>query len=399
MLSDNSINDLVAALLDTATPFPPKLLYQFSDLTREDLRVLSQAWADVPVARRRDLLSDLIELSEKDNLLLFEGLGQMALDDSDDEVVIRAIDLLFEDPQRRLLPVYQALLKASERKAELRAAAANALSAFIYLGEIEKLPEAQLHEVEEALLSAYAQDSSSLVRRRAMESLGFSSRKEVPALLRAAAAQDDDWLESALFAMGRSADQIWEEHVLENLDHKTLPVQLQAIHAAGELSLGTARAPLMKLLAHSHLESDLKQEAIWALSQIGGEGVEELFERLMARTGDEDELRTLEEAMDTLNFTNDGTLYDLMDIDEDDEDEDGNNGHRHHHHHRDDEDDDDETDDDYDPSQDPEWLTYVGEMEDDEDEDEDEGYYEIDEDDLGPLLTSGDLDPEDGPEK
>ena len=38
-------------------------------------------------------------------------------------------------------------------------------------------------------------------------------------------------------------------------------------------------------------------------------------------------------------------------------------------------------------------------MEDDEDEDEDEGYYEIDEDDLGPLLTSGDLDPEDGPEK
>jgi hypothetical protein len=384
MLSANSIQDLIAALQDESTPFPPKLLYQFSDLTREDLQQLGKAWLQVSLQRRRNLLSDLVELAEKDDLLLFESLGQLALDDSDDEVVMRAIDLLFESPQRRLAPVFRALMKNQARKAELRAAAANALGAYVYLGEIDKLPLEDLRAVEEDLLASYRQDASSLVRRRALESLGYSSRPEVPALIRAAAAQDEDWLESALFAMGRSADQEWEEDVLENIDHENLIVQCQAIHAAGELGLGTARAYLVKLLGHARLDTDLKQEAIWALSQIGGEGVEELFEKIMARTDDEDELRTLEEAIDTLNFTNDASLYDLLEVDESSDQD---------HYLSTNFDDDEDEDDDYDPSQDPDWLIYVGELEDDDDEEELEGFYVI-EDDLDldenePLRKSG----------
>ncbi len=46
------------------------------------------------------------------------------------------------------------------------------------------------------------------------EALGFSSRPEVPDLIRQAyAIGQPEWMESSLFAMGRSADSIWETAV------------------------------------------------------------------------------------------------------------------------------------------------------------------------------------------
>lgn len=197
----------------------------------------------------------------------------------------------------------------------MRAAAANALGLYVYLGELEELNTELHHKIEDALLLAYAEDPSDLVQRRALESLGFSSREEVPPLLRFASAKDSEkWLESALFAMGRSADQQWESLVLEHLDHDNPDVKGQAIHAAGELYLTSARVRLLKQLDREKDEY-LRSELIWALSQIGGEGIEEKFERLLATTDDDEEANLLEEALDMLNFTNEVANLDLMKID------------------------------------------------------------------------------------
>jgi len=203
----------------------------------------------------------------------------------------------------------------------VRAAAASALGPYVYQGEVDKLPAALLHTIEEALLAAHRADRSELVRRRALEALGYSSREEVPALLRSASARNDTlWLESALFAMGHSADKQWEARVLEFLDHEDLPVQIEAVHAAGELMLSRARVPLLNMLEDEIDDLELKNEVIWALSQIGGEGVEETLDALLEAAEDDDEIEVLEQALDNLSFNQDDNVFDFLDIEFDEDD-------------------------------------------------------------------------------
>ena len=314
MDAPSSIHDLIKALLDLETPFPARMLYQFSDISPKDCKVLTSAWHTIPAVRRRAVLQDLVELAEHDNLLLFEDIGRIALKDGDAECEVSGIGLLLEAEDPKLIPIYMRMLSDAKKAEFVRAAAANALGFYVYLGELEELEPAIHHNIEDALLQAYAEDPSELVKRRSLESLGYSSREEVPALLRNASARDsDEWLESALFAMGKSADSQWENEALENLNHENLEVRGQAIHAAGELSLGSARARLLKQLDREKDEY-LRSELIWALSQIGGEGIEEKFEQLLAKTNNDDEANLLEEALDMLNFTNEVADFELMEV-------------------------------------------------------------------------------------
>lgn len=377
-----SIHDLIKSLLDLETPFPARLLYQFSDMQPEDRKVLATAWLSIPVVRRRAVLQDLLELSEHDDLLMFEDIGRIALEDSDAECLVSGISLLLEAEDPKLIPIFLQLLADADQADFVRAAAANALGFYIYLGELEEIKPEVHHKIEDALLLAHAKDPSDLVQRRALESLRYSCREEVPPLLRHASAKDsEEWLESALFAMGRSADNQWENLVLEQLDHDNFDVRGQAIHAAGELSLGSARARLLRQLDREKDEY-LRSELIWSLSQIGGEGIEEKFEQLLAKTDDDEEANLLEEALEMLHFTNEIADFELMEVDID---------HRHELLDEDDEvetweDDDDDEDnegdeyDDVDDFDDEEWQRYV-----DEDEDNLEGSlddsYELDEPD------------------
>ncbi len=366
------IPQLTEALLDPS-PFPAKLLYLFSDLLPEDQRDLAELWPSIPLERRRNLVIDLVELNDSDFLYDFEAVGRVALDDEDVDVVCGGIDLLFTTEDKQLIPLYLRLLQDQGRNELIRAAAANALGPYVYFGEMEELRKEKLHEIEEALLKTYAQDPSEHVRRRALESLGYSSREEVPAMIRRAVDHTDPkWVESAMFAIGRSADDVWEEHIMEHLEDPDHDVRLQAIHAAGGVGLNTARKPLLKLLSPK-ADVELRKEAIWALSQIGGDGVLEAFTRLQALSDDDEELSLLEEAIATLNFTNEGGLYQMLDIEGDDADEIA------HRVSRDPEDEDEDVDrPDYD-----EWEKYMdedGEFADEDDEDEDEIYFDEEED-------------------
>jgi HEAT repeat protein len=373
MQTVSPIPQLTDALLDPK-PFPAKLLYQFSDLLPEDQRELAKLWPRIPLERRRNLLKDLVELNDSDFLYDFEVVGRTALDDEDTDVVCGGIDLLFTTEDKQLIPLYLHLLRDQSRSDLIRAAAANALGPYVHLGEMEELRAEKLHEIEEALLNAYAQDPSEQVRRRALESLGYSSREEVPAMLRRAVDHiDPKWVESGLFAIGRTADNQWEEHIMEHLEDPDHEIRLQAIHAAGGVGLSAARGPLLKLLS---LKADVeyRKEAIWALSQIGGEGVLEAFTRLQALSDDDEELNLLEEAVDTLNFINEAGLYQLLEVEKDGElvpgQAKGLEG----------------TDDDIAGPNYEEWEKYLdedGEFADEDEDDEDELYFEDEEDEEG----------------
>ena len=312
----HNINEAINALIDETKPFPPALLYTFSDLNADDIRILKAAWPSLPLMRRRTLLEDLIDMAERDNLMMFEEVGKVALEDDDADVLISAIDLLFQAEDSRLIPTFLRLLQNASLNERVRAAAANALGPYVYLGEVEKIRPELLHNIVDVLLSIYANDLSDLVRRRVLESLGYSSHAAVPELLRAAYFRPEvAWQESAMFAMGKSADDQWQSFVLANLEHENLKVRLQAIHAAGELTLYAARQTLLRMLNQEYKNEELRHELVWALSQIGGEGIEAAFYRLMDRIDDEEELTLIEDALDELNFTNDKSIFELMDID------------------------------------------------------------------------------------
>ena len=311
-----SMQQVITALLDENNLFPPAYLRHFSDLEGHDLAELRRVWPQVTAQRRFLLLGDLEDLAEVDMLVSFDNLAKMALKDEDPRVRTVAIRMLWESEDPHIAKELMALLE-KDPSPDVRAAAATGLGTFIYQGELEELDETLHHGIEDRLLDVVQGQDEVLVRRRALESLGFSGRGEVPGLIRKAYDSGEvDWMVSALFAMGRSADNTWDADVKRMLRHPKAEVQFEAVRAAGELSIESARRVLLDLLEEEAQDTEIRQAAIWSLSQIGGEQVRETLETLLEETEDEEEAELLENALDNLSFTEDVGLYSMFDIDE-----------------------------------------------------------------------------------
>jgi hypothetical protein len=308
-------NLLIEALLDESKPFSPKYLHRLSDLEPADTSTFSHAWPKVSTKRRQALLEDLEELHLADDLLCFEDVGRVALKDNEPGVRKLAISILREYELVELLPTFIHMAE-HDPDAEVRAASAAALATYIYMGEVEDISPQKLQRVEECLLKLATGSDTKLIRRRALEALGFSSRKEVNELIeKAFASSETDWLVSALFAMGRSANSNWKPQVMQMLSHQRPAVRAEAASAAGELEIKTAVPKLLELL--EDVDIDVRMASIWALSQIGGPGVRSALEALLESTDDDEEARQLDNALENLDFTEEMNELALLEIPED----------------------------------------------------------------------------------
>jgi HEAT repeat protein len=314
-----SFQNVLDALLSDRPDFPRRYLQEFSDLGPQELKTLLDVWPRVKPSRKLTLLEDLDALAETDTLVSFDDLARALLTDPEPDVRTRAIRLLDEYEDTKVVPSYLDMLK-DDPDVNVRAEAANALHLFVDLGELEEIPEKIYHEVEDALLASAASEDDPRVRRTALESLGYSSRPEVTTLIDSAFHRTDPaWQASSLVAMGRSADERWDEEVTRSLVHVNDRIRKAAVQAAGELSLQSARPILLKLLGEEEDDSVLNA-VIWSLSQIGGEDVRTFLENLLDAVEDDDEqMAFLEEALDNLAFTEDLDRFELMALDPDDE--------------------------------------------------------------------------------
>ncbi|HEY9086848.1 MAG TPA: HEAT repeat domain-containing protein [Anaerolineaceae bacterium] len=310
---------VVRALLDESKMFPPSYLHRFSDISAGELKQLKEIWPEINPARRVALMEDLEELEETDTLVSFRDLSTFALTDSEPMVRIHAIQLLWEYPNPDLVEKFTDLLENDPQPA-VRAAAASALGMFVYLGELEEIAQPLHQQVVEALLRVTSGPDQAIVRRRALEALGFSGREEVAQLIQSAFQQGDvDWLQSAVFAMGRSADPRWEEPVLRMLTHEDNNIREEAIRAAGLLELAAAREPLLTMLQNLEEDDDAFETLIWSLSQIGGEGIRDALERIAEDTEDDDVAEFIDSALENLDFTEGFDIVDMFDFNDDPE--------------------------------------------------------------------------------
>lgn len=306
--------ELIDALEDLETPFHPRYLYRLSDLDRSEIAQIEETWPRLPLWRRKALLEDLEELGAADLVLSFEAVCRHALQDEDAEVRRLAINILEDYQVEDLIPRLLELMETDDSSA-VRAQAAAALGGFVYLGEIENLSPDVLSQIEDRLLQVIEKDPDGEVTRRALESLGYSGRSEVPELIeRAFASGEKEWMASALLAMGRSVDPRWEARVLNSLTDRWPRLREESARAAGELELSEAIETLIELLDDT--EKGVRLAAIWSLSQIGGEGVRDSLEEMLENAEDSDEIALLENALDNLAFTEDVQLLPLFDFSE-----------------------------------------------------------------------------------
>ena len=291
--------ELLKLLGSEDQPLVTSRLAELSDLDVARLERFSAAWASFSADRRHSILKQLGQMADSQIELSFEAINRMALDDPDPRSRAQAIANLWESEDPRLARPLLGLLEA-DPEIGVRVAAARALGLFVLLGETEDLSADLLLDIEAGLLRAVREDKSPEVRDGCLESLGFSSREEVPALIEQAYSSSlESTLRSALQAMARSANSRWEPQVMAKLYDPAPDIRLEAVQAAGELGLRQAAPDLVDLL--DDVDDRVLRAAIRSLGQVGGPLASEALAKLQnSVTGEEVEL--VQDALDNLAF-------------------------------------------------------------------------------------------------
>src|SRR3989304_4511809 len=119
-------------LLDEQKDFPRPYLRHFSDIDPESLKALREVWPRLTPARKQQLLDGLLSLLDSDTLVSFEDIGRALLNDAEADVRVRAIRLLAECDDPKLVYVLVEILK-NDPDLGPRMEAANLLGEFVLL--------------------------------------------------------------------------------------------------------------------------------------------------------------------------------------------------------------------------------------------------------------------------
>ena len=308
-----SSDDVINNLLDSKKPFNPQFLHFFSDISIDDLDKIKSIWSEITRDRKYNLLRDLESLMEANTLVSCDEIGYFALQDDDPRIRSQAIPLLWECSDIKLISIFMNFLQ-NDSNFEVNASAAAALGKFVLLGELEEIPEEPAKMVQDLLINEYIKTENDTTKRRILESLGYSSNEKVNQFISSALKKDDKkWHLSALFAISRSANNIWDKVVAEKLTDLDPDIQIEAIKAAGELEIEFAKEQIIEFMKSSTPDEELHMQAIWALSKIGGNEIKELFEEMIEESEDDEKADILEMAMDNLDLANGIPSFGLFD--------------------------------------------------------------------------------------
>lgn len=290
-------------LRDTRKPLVGSKLINLSDLSREELEVFRREWPGIAVARRREILDLLAELSEDNFELDYNSVYRFCLADADSEVKVKAIEGLVECEEKSLIePLIGLLLGDLEHS--VRAAAATALGTFALLDEFGELIASEADKVEKALLSAFNNEKEQVeVRCRALEAISTLSRPQVEELIRQACQSDNLELRAAaIFSMGRNCNRIWLSTLLQELGNPNPRMRFEAARACGELETEEAVPRLIELIRDSDFE--VQTSAIESLGRIGGDQAKEALRECLD-SDDEAISQAAQDALDEMKFWED----------------------------------------------------------------------------------------------
>lgn len=307
--------ELLEILQDDSLPLPVQRFVELSDLDKDQQRQFASVWPSITGERKMQILRVMGHQALDRFELSFEAINRIAILDPDSQIRSIAIENLWESEDPSLVPILLESLVV-EGDDRIRAAAAAALGKFVWLGEIEEITPELLQQIELGLLAACRDDDSHEVRRRSLESIGYSSHDEVPDRIEESyRSMNEQMQQSAILAMGRSANERWAGYVLAELTNPNPLIRMEAARAAGELEVREATGPLIDLL--QDVNDAIRLAAIWALAELGGEeAVNALID--LAENSDDNALQdVIQEAIDHMTFIEGSRNLFLFDFDED----------------------------------------------------------------------------------
>ena len=205
------------------------IFYGLSGLSGEDVVRVRDVWSQLGAENRHKLLQQLVDVSEANFELDYRPFALMALEDSDNAVRTAAIDLLWEDETLEVLNRLIDLAQWDE-STPVRASAAGALGRFILLGELGDLPASETIRAQDVVVSLYNDVAEDVdVRRRALEAIANCGHEIVDEAIEEAFASEEPLMQaSAVFAMGRTCDNRWNEAVLRSFEHSDPAIRYEA---------------------------------------------------------------------------------------------------------------------------------------------------------------------------
>lgn len=305
------LDSLLQQLADESRAVRTINLTGLSDLSRSQAATVYAALAALSARRRLEVVSTMAEQAEANVHLNFLAIMRECLNDADAGVRKTAIDGLWEDERPNLIAPLIRIL-AEDPAAEVRAAAAISLARFALLGALGELDEAYADRVEAAMRAAWFRaDEVIEVRRRALEGLAYTNGEDVNELIETAYFDENGLMrQSALFAMGRTADRRWAKYILRELESHDPGMRYEAAVAAGELALNAAVKPLIRLLEDT--DSAVRETAALALGKIGGPAARRALESCLD-SDDHALAEAADEALEELIFNSeplDAPLFD-----------------------------------------------------------------------------------------
>lgn len=291
------------------------LYYGLANLDEARIGYVKPVWGDVPSDRRVEIVRQMIDLSEVNVDLDYRLMGYLGLDDDDPAVREAAIELLWEDQSLALMNKLMEMAQWDEA-VPVRAAAAGALGRFILSGELGDLPETETIEAQEVVASLYNDNQEDVeVRRRALEAIANCGHEMVEdAINEAYHSADERMRASAVYAMGCTCDERWNDIVIREIGSPDPAMRYEAARASGQLELREAIPHLARLVHETDVE--IKQAAIWSLGEIGGRQAVRVLSSLAEeaeQAKDDDLLELIEEAIGSASLIGEDLDFDFED--------------------------------------------------------------------------------------
>ncbi|MCP5100169.1 MAG: HEAT repeat domain-containing protein [Chloroflexi bacterium] len=287
------------------------LLHRFSDMSNQEFDQLKSHWAKADDEKRRVITQHLVDIGEYNFVVDFSPIFSFCLQDEFAAVRIAALDGLWDDTTVSLISTIVGLLKHDLNEG-VRTAAARALAHYIVLAEWEELPMTAVTPALETLLAVYDDSETPFsIKRAALESLGSSSHKRLPDLIRDAYEQDAHEMQiSAVFAMGNSADKQWTSIIIDEMDSHSEDMRAEAARAAGSIGSSDAVPELAELIMDE--DKDVRLAAVVALGAIGGDIPQRLLTEILEDEEQEDLHEVADEVLEEMIMF--GAELDLLDI-------------------------------------------------------------------------------------
>lgn len=298
-----TIRELLTDLANPGKPAKYSDILRFSSMTVDGAEEFEAGWQMLSADRRREVVRKLVELADDNIEFDFTSVFEACLGDEDDRVRELGARGLWETEDRALIRPLIDLLE-NDRSNKVRAAAAVSLKSFATMAQDGKILHRDGERIRRALLSAACESEEDIeVRRRAIEAVASFDTPETNAAVREAYHSDDPLLvQSALYAMGQSANVGWLPTVIEETANPTAAIRYEAATACGLLGDDAVTPHLLRLLDDD--DSEVRIASVKSLGLIGGPLAKQALERQLA-DGDDDIERAAQDALTSIDFDND----------------------------------------------------------------------------------------------